>query len=627
MKKLPRRWRDPLIFLGLLIIVPSCIYFISMNFGDQRIHIEKKQWNPAEAADYGFDPKLLKRATEYIETRLPMARGMVIIRNAKTVHEKYYWKGGPREKDFLHSLNRPILHALIGIAIERQLLSGPEQSLAPLFPDYFQDGKNLTIADLLQVKAPLIWGEGQPEYWELFFSGDRIRASIQALEAVDGKPNPAANFAANYLLAEIISTASSMGIFEFAEQNLSAPMDITTLADIKEKGGLMDPFIGFQLRTLDLAKFGFTIMNQGKWQEKQVIPARWAGMITDAARRTHSADPLGGWQPVMIGSTKSLVAIGEGGQYIVLAPALDLLIVVSSKSLFPLSENTGYHHLFELIFNASDEQLAQQQAAADPEERPYYEPNFVYATEVPEEIRQFFQDFAKDIATQDINRILYHYAKGYENKRDDMGMLDKLFLKGDDYRSMYGYWKKIFYGGTGELEFVHIEKLRIDGNRAYLRGSLKYSYANMNEGSFGWFPLENLIKLRGRWLWLGSPAYGAILDRDEYFDAEISEGLKEFIDECGLALCGISGKKEAPCFAENFLHNGLQQVQMQDIFKALWQEDRKAKIHISKAAESKGEARLEGNIDSSLIGTISLPPGIKAVRQEGRWKWAGNGRK
>ena len=36
MKKLPRKYRDPLIFLGLLIAVPSFIYFISMNFGDQR---------------------------------------------------------------------------------------------------------------------------------------------------------------------------------------------------------------------------------------------------------------------------------------------------------------------------------------------------------------------------------------------------------------------------------------------------------------------------------------------------------------------------------------------------------------------------------------------------------------
>ena len=120
MKKLPRKFRDSLIFLSLLITVPSVIYFISMNFGDQRIHIEKKQWNPAEAADLGIEKQLLKRPAEYIESRLPTARGMVIIRNGRTVHEKYYSKGGPEEKDFLHSLNGPILHALVGIAVDQQ---------------------------------------------------------------------------------------------------------------------------------------------------------------------------------------------------------------------------------------------------------------------------------------------------------------------------------------------------------------------------------------------------------------------------------------------------------------------------------------------------------------------------
>jgi hypothetical protein len=65
MKKLPRKYRDPLIFLSLLIIVPSSIFFISMNFGDQRLHIEKKQWNPATAADQGVDPQRLKRAQNH----------------------------------------------------------------------------------------------------------------------------------------------------------------------------------------------------------------------------------------------------------------------------------------------------------------------------------------------------------------------------------------------------------------------------------------------------------------------------------------------------------------------------------------------------------------------------------
>ena len=629
-----RRLKGFLIYLGLLTAVTSGIMFISMNFGDQRVHIEKKQWNPAEAVDQGFDKKRLKKAAEYIETRLPVVRSMIIIRNGKTVHEKYYWKGGPQEKDYLHSLNGPILHALIGIAIEKQMLTGPAQSLADFFPDYFPEwqGQNslpLTIADLLQVQANLIWGDGPLEYWELFYAGDKIGASIQALSVPDGKRNPAAGFAANYLLAEIIRSVSSKNIFEFADQYLFQPMGIETQAEIKDEKGLLNPFVGFQLRILDLAKFGYLIMNEGVWQDGQLIPRGWAEKIIEELRGGPGNSALGGWQLTLIDSTESFIARGEGGQYLVLSPELDMLIGVSSQSQFPLSENSGYDQLFQMIFEAVNEKSVVQETAdliADNlDERSYYEPNFVYATDVPDDIRQFFYDFAKDIATNDINRILYHYAKGYENKGDNMGWLDELFLKGGDYRSIYGYWKNMFAGGTGELEFVQIEKLRIDNNRAYLRGSVKYSYANMNIGSIGWFDLENLIKLQGRWLWFGSPEYGEILDRDEYFDAEISAELSEFVDDCGPAFTGIKGKNKTSCFSEDFVHNGLRQSQLRELLQPFWEDTRGIIIHITRAEQSGENGLLEGYIENSMIGKISLPTGMKIIKDNGRWKWSGNG--
>ncbi len=629
-----RRLKGLLIYLGLLTAVTSGIMFISMNFGDQRVHIEKKQWNPAEALDQGFDTKRLKKAAEYIETRLPVVRSMIIIRNGKTVHEKYYWKGGPQEKDYLHSLNGPVLHALIGIAIEKQMLTGPAQSLADFFPDYFPEwqGQNslpLTIADLLQVQADLIWGDGPLEYWELFYAGDKIEASIQALSVPDGKRNPAAGFAANYLLAEIIRSVSSKNIFEFADQYLFQPMGIETQAEIKDEKGLLNPFVGFQLRILDLAKFGYLIMNEGVWQDGQLIPRGWAEKIIEELRGGPENSALGGWQLTLIDSTESFMARGEGGQYLVLSPELDMLIGVSSQSQFPLSENSGYDQLFQMIFEAVNEKSVVQETtdliADNLDERSYYEPNFVYATDVPDDIRQFFYDFAKDIATNDINRILYHYAKGYENKGDNMGWLDELFLKGGDYRSIYGYWKNMFAGGTGELEFVQIEKLRIDNNRAYLRGSVKYSYANMNIGSIGWFDLENLIKLQGRWLWFGSPEYGEILDRDEYFDAEISAELSEFVDDCGPAFTGIKGKNKTSCFSEDFVHNGLRQSKLRDLLQPFWEDTRGIKIHITRAEQSGENGLLEGYIENSMIGKISLPTGMKIIKDNGSWKWSGNG--
>ncbi|KPK26262.1 MAG: hypothetical protein AMJ61_09545 [Desulfobacterales bacterium SG8_35_2] len=621
MKKLPRKYRDPLIFLGLLIAVPSFIYFISMNFGDQRVHIEKKQWNPAEPEDQGFDPQHLKKVAEYIETRLPMARGMVIIRNGRTVHEKYYWRGGPREKDYLHSLNRAILYGLVGIAMEKRLLSGPDQQLTDFFPDHAAAAGSLTVGDLLKVRAPLTWGRGAPAYWDLFFSGDRVGDSLKAISGEAGAAGPTTNFAANFLLTEVIRRAASMDVFEFADNFLFTPMGIDTLKENGNSGGLMDPFIGFQLRTLDLAKFGYMVMNRGNWEGSSILPEDWAARINEMS---DDEGFRGGWEPVTFNTRQAIMAAGEGGQYILLCPALDLLVTVSSKSTFPLSGNSGYRHLFQLILEAADEQLARSEPI-DPDERSYYEPNFVSATEVPDEIRQFFLDFSRDIATQDINRILYHYAKGYETKDANIGWLDDLFLKDEDYQSRYGFWQEIFYGGTGDLEFVQIEKIRIDGNRAYLRGALKYSYANMNKGSIGWFTLENLIKLRGRWLWFGKPAHAAILDRDEYFDAEVSEDLGRFIDECGKAIAGISSKKRAACFVQGFMHNGLEQDSMQELLKPYWHGADQAKMHVTGAEQKVDSAVVEGYFTNSLIGTISLPPGMKVVRSGSFWQWSGNG--
>jgi hypothetical protein len=149
----------------------------------------------------------------------------------------------------------------------------------------------------------------------------------------------------------------------------------------------------------------------------------------------------------------------------------------------------------------------------------------------------------------------------------------------------------------------------------------------MNTGSLGWYPLENLIKLRGRWLWFGTPEYGAILDRDEYFDAEISEELEEFIDECSQSFVKLAGMSSTFCFAENFLYSGLQQEHLHELFEPIWDEGSEIKMHITRATESGDVALLEGYLENSLIGNISLPPNMKITRQNDGWKWSGNGLK
>ncbi len=610
------------VYAFLAVAVSSSIYYMAIFFGDQTVHVAKKQWNPAKVQDQGIDPRVLKRAAEYIEARLPAARGLIIIKNGKTVLEKYYWKGGPQERDYLHSVNAVVLHALLGIAFQEHNIT-QDQHLSYFFPEFAKESQyvaSLTVNDLLAVNVPLVWGDDQPEYWQLFYAQDKTRHSLQVLSVNSISPHPAAGFAAQYLLAEIIEKVAGVDLFQFADQQLFQPMGITTLDEAVKDKGLLNKFSGMQLKTLDLAKLGYLILNKGQWKGEQLIPQEWLSKVINV-QSNKSTLVFAGWQSIMLSGVPGVVAAGEGGQYIVLVPDLDMVIAVSSKSLFPVAQNNGYDALFALIVNSVQKVKKPEQEVIHLTDTPgptYFKPNFVFSTKVPEDIQQFLYSFARDIAENDIKKVLYHYAKGYE--RVDRRYLIPVY---NNYKKVPAHWGKIFAGGSGVLQSVQVEKIRVDGNRAYMRGLLKHSYANMNEGSLGWFPIENLIKIRGRWLWLGAPEFGAVLDREEYFDAETTDEITQFLKDCATSLAGEANNEN--CFADNFIYNGTNKTQLQKMVRPFFEEPKGTRIHCSKVTEAGDDRLIEGYLAGSRIGNLQLPQALRISKNNGQWQWVGNG--
>jgi hypothetical protein len=613
--------KDILFFLVLMLFHVGYVYYFSTSLGEKRVQLEKIQWNPANPVEQGINDNRLQKAEKYIDSRLPAARSLIIIKNGKTVLEKYYWQGGPQETDYLHSLNSAVLELLIGTAVRENMLTGVDQLLVDFFPAWFEqspvkNSQSLTIDSLLQVQAELLWGDDTPEYWQLFYTQDKITASLDALFGRHDTIHPAANFAAAFLLSEIIQQVSGRDIFAFADQHLFAPIGITTYAGESAQHNRMQDFIGFKLKTLDLAKLGYLILHDGMWEGRELVSPDWIRTRMTNARQAGTGRSLAGnWQHRTLDGKTSFVAEGEGGQFVVLYPDLDMVVAVTSNSWFPLPQISGYDPLFEQIARSvlqEDENPENVESyEGDPTERVYYEPNFVFATRVPQELLDFFRDFARDIGTNDVRMVAHHYAKGYE--KDD-----------DTFRSVYGNWHKMYSGGTGELESVQINKVRIEKNRAYLRGILKYSYANMQEGIDGWFPIESLIKLRGRWQWFGSPAYASILDRDEYFDAEITDDIAAFVDDCAGAFIG-GYQAEKSCFSGTFNYNGADRSQISSIIIPFLKDQVKVKLHLTRVEQAGTSRLVEGYFESSGLGEIRLPPGMKIIRENGSWKWFGSG--
>jgi CubicO group peptidase (beta-lactamase class C family) len=608
------------IYLVCLVAIAGGIYLAIAFYAQKTFYLDKKQWHPAEPKTQHIDPARLNKALDYVDTRLPTARSLLLLRNGKTVVEKYYWKGGPKETDYLHSLNLPLLQVLVGIAIDHQLIQGPEQPLSTFFQKHLtqtrSDGTaSLALSHLLRAQAPLLWGAGAPDYWDLFYAADRIEASLRVISRQPTRIQPAINFAAAYLLGQVIEQVSGQSVFNFAHRYLFQPLGITTYA--ADKNDLPhDPVLGFQLKALDLAKIGYLLAQEGVWDGQRIVSRQWVRWLFFKVPHAEFDDtPQGGWVKTTIRGHESLVARGDGGQYLVLAPALHVVVVTTSTSRFALPQDNGHDRLLQLIIEAVMEtsdtagMVAKTELKSETALGQYADrlaPNYVFSTPVPQDILDFFHQFAQDIDSKDTRRIAQNYARAYDHSRDIFASPSRL----------------MFGGSPPHLEYVHITKIRIENYRAYLRGRLKFAHRTY-AGPQGVFPLENLIKLKGRWRWFGLPEKTALLDRDDYFDAELSEAQQRFVDDCSGALVGEFSLFGNDCFAETFQLAGGGRARFAERLQPLLHGRSGVKLHVTGVQRNDAAYRVQGYIEGSALGELRLPGDLHMIEENGAWKWQG----
>ncbi len=387
-----------------------------------------------------------------------------------------------------------------------------------------------------------------------------------------------------------------------------------------------DPMVGFQLKALDLAKIGYLLAREGAWDGQRIVSREWVRwLFLNAPYAEFDDAPGGGWAKTTIRGHESLVVRGDGGQYLVLVPALHMVIVTTSTSRFALPQDNGHDRLMQLIIEAAQKTSgtaeleagpALESEAASEQHTDPLAPNFVFSTPVPQDILDFFHHYAQDILSNDKRRIAANYARIY-----DRGPPPLFSRNWSSSRLMFGR-------SPPRLEFVHITRIRVENHRAYLRGSLKFAHRTY-AGSQGVFPLENLIKLKGRWRWLGLPEKTALLDRDDYFDAELTEELQRFVDDCSDPLVGKSSLFGDDCFAETFqLAGGGREVFAQRL-KPFLQGNTGIRLHVTGVQPTEGQQnaavyRVQGYIEGSALGELRLPGDLHIVKRKGAWKWQGS---
>lgn len=174
-------------------------------------------------------------------------------------------------------------------------------------------------------------------------------------------------------LGTIFEQCTQTRIFEEFERRIAQPLQLQDYRAQEMHYGYqshsMHPVYSFRLSARDLARYGLLYLRMGRWQEQQVVPREWveASTRTHALTQTQTGAGFGYlWWTCVNGNLfhglplpeGSYASYGMGGQFLLVIPARDLVVVHMGNPDDPTYQQPATAQLcrlMQLILEASGE--------------------------------------------------------------------------------------------------------------------------------------------------------------------------------------------------------------------------------------------------------------------------------
>lgn len=325
-----------------------------------------KEWQIVDPEHVGMDGSKFKDLESMIKSQYKNINGIVVVRKGYMVFERYYNGYDHLDAHHVASVTKSVISALIGIAIDAEYIKNIDQKVLDFFPEYATDEgelqkRTITIRHLLTMTAPFpfSWKEGNKEGREPL---DRLRRQrnwvmyILNLMGQSGQPGRFQYYTAGtHLLSAIITRTTGMCAREFANERLFRSIGMIEIPDHEMKsfgldevfgknitGWIKDPNgnntggWGLTLTPRDMARFGLLYLNQGIWEDKQIISKDWIhestdkSIVLDSKGNGYNGYGYLWWRREEDGIF-AYSALGDGGNVICCIPEKDLVVVIASK--------------------------------------------------------------------------------------------------------------------------------------------------------------------------------------------------------------------------------------------------------------------------------------------------------
>jgi CubicO group peptidase (beta-lactamase class C family) len=311
--------------------------------------LPRDDWRVSTPAEQGLDPTLVAELY-YNAAELETIYGLLVIKNGNLIAEGYFNEGSIDELSKRASVTKSYTSAMVGIALDLGYLSSIDQKMMDFFPevaDQITDPrkKQITIQQMLQMRAGYPWEETDPVFWDALWSGEYLSDIVNIpLTADPGTKFQYSNLMSHWL-GIIVARASGTDLKSFGEEYLFGPLGVKVGDDWNRD--IDGYYIGcgdIQFTARDMGKFGLLYLNGGEYEGKQIIPVDWVHDSLQTYSENAWTIKIGPhfkdigygyqWWSARAGNHLFNFAWGHGGQLIVLVDEFDMVIVVTADPFY-----------------------------------------------------------------------------------------------------------------------------------------------------------------------------------------------------------------------------------------------------------------------------------------------------
>ena len=351
-----------LVYLWIGIFILSLPGFLDAKKATpQSVVYPGAQWEYfADPTQAGFSLRGLQEVVDY--TRTLKTTGMVVVVDGKILMEY----GNVTELSYLASARKSVLSMLYGKYVANGTIK-LNKTLGELKIKYHSEltpqEQEATIEDLLNTSSGV------------YLPASNFSGVNEPLPERGSKKHGEYWFYNNWdfnVLGTIFEQETKQDIYDALEKDLAIPIQMQDFdRKAQEKSGDAEQSIHLAyhiwLSTRDMARLGYLMLRNGKWNDKQLIPEDWVKKSTSALTPMEKLNPAGanrGWfgygylwwvftGPKAIGPYEGgYTAMGAYGQYIAVFPKVNMVIAHKTKPESGQVGGTGILTIIEKLFAA-----------------------------------------------------------------------------------------------------------------------------------------------------------------------------------------------------------------------------------------------------------------------------------